>query len=230
MSIQTLQFIEPMTEDQRNELNSLRQQALEITPFPSNPLSLPTPEELRKNLEALSEPRSPEHQIKPRVYRTHPPPKEKKNKSQAQLKGTDRKRLELLISQLGDKLDPQTVANAFEISEEYAKYLLNKYKKTKTLAIKTGKRGSKPLSTPETLLKMREFMENNPMASDKEISEHLYNKGVTPWKLHSTTIGLWRNEVMPKMGFERWTLKNISKRGPNANTPENKAYRKKSDV
>ena len=30
---------------------------------------------------------------------------------------------------------------------------------------------------------------------------------------------------MPKIGLERWTLKNVSKRGPNANTPENKAYR-----
>ena len=70
MSIQTLQFIEPMTEDQRNELNSLRQQALEITPFPSNPLFPPTPEELRMNLETLAEPRSPERQMKPRAGRT----------------------------------------------------------------------------------------------------------------------------------------------------------------
>ena len=45
MKFQTLHFIEPMTEDQRNELKSLRQQALEITPFPSNPLSPLTPEE-----------------------------------------------------------------------------------------------------------------------------------------------------------------------------------------
>ena len=227
MSIQTLQFIEPMTEDQRNELNSLRQQALESTPFPSTPLFPPTPEELQMHLETLAEPRSPEHQIKPRARRTQRPPKVKINKSHAQLKGTDRKRLELLISQLGDKLDSQTVANTFEIEESYAKYLLKKYQKTKTLAIKTGKRGSKPLSTPETLQRMRAFMEKNPLASDKEISEHLSSSKVTPWQVHSTTIGLWRNEVMPKMGLEKWTLKNVSKRSPNANTPENKAYRKK---
>ena len=54
---------------------------------------------------------------------------------------------------------------------------------------------------------MRAFMENNPLASDKEISEHLSNANITPWQVHSTTIGLWRNEVMPKMGLERWTLK-----------------------
>ena len=163
MSIQALQFIEPMTEEQRNELNSLRQQALEITPFPSYPLSPPTPEELQRNLETLAEPRSPERQIKPRARRTQRPPKEKKNKSHAQLKGDDRRKLEALITSLKDKLDSQTVAITFNIEETYAAYLIKKFKKDQTLAIKTGKRGSKPLSTPETLLRMRAFMENNPL-------------------------------------------------------------------
>ena len=129
MSIQTLQFIEPMTEDQRNVLNSLRQQALEITPFPSNPLSPPTPEELQMNLETLAEPRSPERQIKPRARRTQRPPKEKKNKSHAQLKGDDRRKLEALITSLKDKLDSQTVATAFNIEESYAMFLIKNSRK-----------------------------------------------------------------------------------------------------
>ena len=80
------------------------------------------------------------------------------------MKGDDRRKLDTNIDKLGDKLDSQTVTTAFNIEESYAAYLIKKFKKDQTLAIKTGKRGSKPLSTPETLISMRAFMENNPLA------------------------------------------------------------------
>ena len=227
MNQPVIHIINRLTEEQRNEFNQLRQHAIENDHFPANPPIIPSQEELDMQLTQLMTPLSPERSIIPATPRTPTPVRQRKRKSHPQLKGPEREIAERIIRHNEATIKPADLVAILKIDTTYATSLIKKFRKEKSLAVKTSKRGPKSNANENVLEYMRNFMRENCRATDKEISSFLKEKGLTDTELDSTTICRWRNDLMPAIGMEKWTVKYVSKRGANANTPENKEYRKK---
>ena len=97
MTEPTVRFVPVMTDEQREIYKELRQQQLEMTPFPDRPLVQPTQEEIERAHAEMTAPHSPPLLHPPPEPLPQPQPVRARRNSHPQLNDEQRKMVEGFI-------------------------------------------------------------------------------------------------------------------------------------
>ena len=219
--------IMPNTNDNDRQTIIREQEAhLRNTPFPEERISDPTNEDLQDVVSQHQSSKQLQIDNQPSPDLSPEDTTRRKNNSHKQIKGEMRKAVEKYLAVHKEKVKPSDLASIFSINEKYAAYIIKLYKRNGNLAIKDTKRGRKCKVKKEDLSYLIDCMKENCRITDKELAKKLSDRLNLPKSIHSTSILHYRHKLMPEMDLDKWTVKMVSIRGENANSPENKVKRK----